>query len=65
MQPTALVKLARKLILAILLGMVLVLSASAYLQVRRELAAFAEDMRRDHAVVARSLSSALLSASSH
>jgi two-component system NtrC family sensor kinase len=56
------VKLARKLIGAILLGMVLVLSASAYLQVRRELTAFAADMRRDHALVARSLSSALLSA---
>jgi signal transduction histidine kinase len=56
------VKLARKLIGAILLGMVLVLSASAYLQMRRELAAFAEDMQRDHALVARSLSGALLSA---
>jgi two-component system NtrC family sensor kinase len=54
------VKLARKLIVGILLGMVLVLSASAYLQVRRELRAFADDMRRDHAVVARSLRSAIV-----
>jgi len=56
------VKLARKLIIAILLSMVLVLSVSGYLQVRRELAAFADDMHRDHALVARSLSGALISA---
>jgi two-component system NtrC family sensor kinase len=56
------VKLARKLIFAILLGMVLVLSVSGYLQVRRELAAFAEDMHRDHALVARTLTAALIAA---
>jgi two-component system NtrC family sensor kinase len=55
------VKLARKLIVAILLGMVVVLSVSGYLRVRRELSAFGEDMARDHALVARSLQSAIVS----
>jgi hypothetical protein len=63
MQPRRLaVKLAWKLIVALLLCMVVVLSISGYLRVRRELAAFAEDMRRDHALVARSLQSAFLAA---
>jgi two-component system, NtrC family, sensor kinase len=56
------VRLARKLIVAILLGLVLVLSVLGYLRVRRELAVFDMDMRRDHEVVARSLRSALLTA---
>src|SRR5256885_4038920 len=54
------VRLARKLIVAILLALVLVLSVLGYLRVRRELAVFDADMRRDHAVVARSLHAALV-----
>jgi two-component system NtrC family sensor kinase len=56
------VRLARKLIVAILLGLVLVLSVLGYLRVRRELDVFDADMRRDHAVVARSLNTAVLMA---
>jgi two-component system NtrC family sensor kinase len=56
------VRLARKLIVAILLGLVLVLSVLGYLRVRRELDVFDSDMHRDHAVVARILGGALLNA---
>jgi signal transduction histidine kinase len=52
-------KLARKLILSMVIGLTLVLAANAYFRVRRELAAFDEDMRQDHEVLARVLGRAV------
>ncbi len=48
-------RLAHKLILAMLLGLAVVFAANAYYRVRRELAAFDRDMREDHAVLAQVL----------
>jgi signal transduction histidine kinase len=48
-------RLARRLILATLLGMALVLGANAYLRVTRELHMFERDMNQDHAVLARTV----------
>jgi signal transduction histidine kinase len=52
-------RLARKLILATLAGMALVLAASAYARITRELELFERDMIMDHAVLARTLANAL------
>ncbi|MGB8296648.1 MAG: HAMP domain-containing sensor histidine kinase [Polyangia bacterium] len=52
-------RLARKLILATLAGMALVLAASAYFRITRELDLFERDMIMDHAVLARTLANAL------
>ena len=52
-------RLARKLILATLAGMALVLAAGAYFRITRELELFERDMVMDHAVLARTLASAL------
>jgi two-component system, NtrC family, sensor kinase len=52
-------RLARKLILATLAGMALVLAASAYVRITRELELFERDMIMDHAVLARTLANAL------
>ena len=52
-------RLARKLILSMVIGLTLVLAANAYYRVRRELAAFDEDMRQDHEVLARVLGRAV------
>ncbi|MBN2576200.1 MAG: HAMP domain-containing protein [Deltaproteobacteria bacterium] len=52
-------RLARKLIVSMIIGVTLVLAANAYYRVRRELAAFDEDMRRDHEVLARVLGRAV------
>jgi two-component system, NtrC family, sensor kinase len=53
-------KLARKLILAIALVLLAVLGLSAFLRVRRELDVFDVDMRRDHEVLARAVTKALV-----
>jgi signal transduction histidine kinase len=53
-------KLARKLIVAIVLVLLGVLGLSAYLRVRREIAVFDLDMRRDHQVLARAVTRALV-----
>jgi signal transduction histidine kinase len=53
------VKLARKLILSMVIGLTVVLAANAYYRVRRELAAFDEDMRQDHVVLAQVLERAV------
>jgi len=52
-------RLARKLILATLAGMALVLAASAYFRITRELELFERDMIMDHAVLARTLANAI------
>jgi signal transduction histidine kinase len=52
-------KLARKLILATLAGIALVLAASAYFRITRELELFERDMIMDHAVLARTLAGAM------
>jgi two-component system NtrC family sensor kinase len=52
-------KLARKLILAMVIGLTLVLAANSFYRVRRELAAFDDDMKQDHAVLAQVLESAV------
>ena len=52
-------RLARKLILATLAGMALVLAASAYFRITRELELFERDMIMDHAVLARTLANAM------
>ena len=52
-------KLARKLILATLAGIALVLAASAYFRITRELEMFERDMIMDHAVLARTLAGAM------
>ena len=54
-------KLARKLILSMVIGLTVVLSVNAYYRVQRELAAFDEDMRRDHEVLAHVLGRAATS----
>jgi two-component system NtrC family sensor kinase len=48
-------KLALKLVLAIVIGIVLVLSVDGYFRVRRQLAVFEVDMKRDHAAMGRAL----------
>ena len=48
-------RLARKLILSMVIGLALVLSANSYYRVRRELAAFDQDMAQDHQVLAQVL----------
>jgi signal transduction histidine kinase len=52
-------RLARKLILSMVIGLTVVLSANAYYRVRRELAAFDEDMKQDHEVLAQVLEKAV------
>jgi signal transduction histidine kinase len=52
-------RLARKLILATLAGMALVLAASAYFRITWELELFERDMTMDHAVLARTLANAM------
>jgi signal transduction histidine kinase len=52
-------KLARKLILTMVVGLTVVLSANAYYRVRRELAAFDTDMKQDHEVLAQVLENAV------
>ena len=52
-------RLARKLILATLAGMALVLAASAYFRITRELELFERDMIMDHGVLARTLADAM------
>jgi two-component system, NtrC family, sensor kinase len=54
-------RLARKLILSMVLGLALVLAANAYYRVHRELAAFDEDMQRDHQALASVLNRAVTS----
>jgi two-component system NtrC family sensor kinase len=52
-------KLARKLILSLILGLVVVLASNAVFRVRRELAAFDQDMKRDHEALAHFLGPAV------
>jgi len=52
-------KLARKLILSMVVGLTIVLVGNAFLRVRRELAAFELDMKRDHDALARYLGPAV------
>jgi signal transduction histidine kinase len=52
-------RLARKLILATLVGMALVLAASAYFRITRELELFERDMIMDHGVLAQTLANAI------
>jgi signal transduction histidine kinase len=52
-------KLARKLILSMVIGLTLVLAANAFYRVRRELAAFDDDMKQDHEVLAQVLDTAV------
>src|SRR5664279_4272036 len=52
-------KLARKLILAMVIGSTLMLAANSFYRVRRELAAFDDDMKQDHEVLAQVLESAV------
>jgi signal transduction histidine kinase len=52
-------KLARKLILSTILGLIVVLSTNAYYRVQREIAAFDLEMRKDHEVLARVLERAV------
>jgi two-component system NtrC family sensor kinase len=52
-------RLARKLILATLAGMALVLAVNATFRITRELELFAQDMIQDHAVLARTLAQAM------
>ncbi|WP_437732779.1 sensor histidine kinase [Sorangium sp. So ce1335] len=53
-------KLARKLTLALVLGVFLVLALSAYAQIRREARIFENDVQRDHHTMARALASAVV-----
>ena len=53
-------RLARKLILATLAGLALVLAASAYFRITRELELFERDMIMDHAVLGRTLAAAMV-----
>ncbi len=55
-------RFAWKFIVALTLGMVVVLGANGFLRVRRELAVFETDMRRDHEVVSRILMPSLRAA---
>ena len=52
-------RLARKLILATVIGLTVVFAANAYYRVRRERAAFDRDMRDDHAALAQVLRTAV------
>lgn len=52
-------KLARKLALALIVGVTLVLVANAYLRVQREIGLFESDMRRDDRMMARALRAAV------
>jgi two-component system, NtrC family, sensor kinase len=54
-------RLARKLTLAIVAGLALMLAANAYYRSRRELAAFDADMQQDHETVGRALAHAVSS----
>jgi two-component system NtrC family sensor kinase len=54
-------RLARKLILSMVIGLTVVLAANSFYRVRRELAAFDEDMQQDHDVMAQVLKSAVTS----
>jgi two-component system NtrC family sensor kinase len=52
-------RLARKLILATVIGLAAVFAANAYYRIRRERSAFDSDMRQDHAVLAQVLRKAV------
>jgi two-component system, NtrC family, sensor kinase len=52
-------RLARKLILSMVIGLTAVLVANSFYRVRRELAAFDQDMKQDHEVLAQVLESAV------
>src|ERR1017187_1382424 len=52
-------RLARKLILSMVVGLTVVLAANAFYRVRRELAAFDQDMQQDHEVLAQVLASSV------
>jgi len=52
-------KLARKLILSMVIGLTVVLAANSFYRVRRELTAFDEDMKQDHEVLAQVLEKAV------
>jgi len=52
-------RLARKLVLSMVIGLTIVLAANAYYRVRRELEAFDQDMKRDHEAMARILGPAV------
>jgi two-component system NtrC family sensor kinase len=54
-------KLARKLILSMVIGLTLLLAGNAYIRVRREMLAFDEAMRREHQVLAHVLSRSVTS----
>jgi two-component system NtrC family sensor kinase len=54
-------RLARKLILSMVIGLTFVLAANSFYRVRRELSAFDEDMKQDHEVLAQVLKSAVTS----
>ncbi|WP_434043618.1 MULTISPECIES: sensor histidine kinase [Sorangium] len=53
-------KLARKLTLALVFGVFLVLALSAYAQIRREARIFENDVQRDHHTMARALAAAVM-----
>ena len=53
-------RLAWKLIVALLLGLIAVLALSGWLRVREEIKVFENDMRRDHEVVSHMLLEAIL-----
>jgi signal transduction histidine kinase len=52
-------RLARKLILSMVIGLTLVLATNSFYRVRRELAAFDDDMKQDHEVLAQVLEGAV------
>ncbi|WP_437588618.1 ATP-binding protein [Sorangium sp. So ce1000] len=52
-------KLARKLTLALVFGVFLVLALSAYVQIRREARTFENDVQRDHHAMGRALAAAI------
>ncbi|AUX42057.1 uncharacterized protein SOCE26_034820 [Sorangium cellulosum] len=52
-------KLARKLTLALMFGVFLVLALSAYVQIRREANVFENDVQRDHQAMGRALAAAV------
>jgi two-component system, NtrC family, sensor kinase len=52
-------RLARKLILSMIVGLTVVLAANAFYRVRRELTAFDQDMHQDHKVLAQVLASSV------
>ncbi|HTN91212.1 MAG TPA: HAMP domain-containing sensor histidine kinase [Sorangium sp.] len=53
-------KLARKLTLALVFGVFLVLALSAYTQIRREASVFESDVQRDHHTMGRALAAAVM-----